>query len=173
MAISETFVTSHTKQYEEANMANVTPKEMKPVAVEISKNLDPNWKYFDSVKKVRRLYLKWSSVSSEILRELYIAKLAITKGGSRKSGLPKKGEMSWNRYIEEAFGGMVSKRTIDSHLLAYQHNGFQKPGKLTVSTISDHSKVVVKSATKETDGLIKVEIYLPEFDTTYIQRFSA
>ena len=154
-------------------MAKITPKEMKPVAVEISKTLDPNWNYMESVKKVRRLYLKWSSVSSEILRELYISKMAITKGGVRKSGLPKKGEMSWNRYIEEAFGGMVSKRTIDSHLLAYEQNGFQKPEKLTVSTISDHSKVVIKSAMKEADGRVKVEIFLPEFDTTYFQWFAA
>jgi len=154
-------------------MANITPKEMKPVAVEISKTLDPNWNYIESVKKVRRLYLNWSSVSSEILRELYIAKQAITKGGTRKSGLPKKGELSWNRYCEEAFGGMISKRTIDSHLLAYQNNGFQKPAKLTINALSDPSKAVIKSTVKEADGRIKVEIYLPEFDNTYIQWFAA
>lgn len=152
-------------------MANVTPKEMKPVAVEISKTLDPNWNYQDSVRTVRKLYFKWSMVSSEILRELYIAKKAIV--GSRKSGLPKKGEKSWNRFIEEAFGGMVSKRTIDSHLLAYENNGCQKPAKLTVSAISDHTKVIIKSAAKEADGRVKVEIYLPVFDTTYFQYFKA
>jgi hypothetical protein len=154
-------------------MANITPKEMKPVAVEISKDLDPNWNYLDSVKKVRKLYLKWSNISSQILRELYIAKQAITKGGIRTSGLPKKGELSWNRYVEEAFGGMVGKRSIDSHLLAYEQNGFLKPEKLTVNTVSDHSKVVIKSATKEADGRIRVEIYLPEFNTTYFQSFIA
>jgi hypothetical protein len=160
-------------QEEDEKESVIFPKEMKPISVEINKDLSPDWNYWESVRKVRKLYLKWSSVSSEILRELYIAKLAITEGGTRTSGVPKKGKKSWKQFVDEAFGGMKSKRTIDAHLLAYVNNGFEKPEKLTVNTVTDHSKVVIKSAVLEDDNRVKVEFYLPKFNTTYFQWFDA
>jgi hypothetical protein len=153
-------------------MATINAKEIQPVAVEINTEINPNWNYWDSVKTVRRLFLKWELVSEQILNELWIAKKAITKNGRRSSGLPKKGEISWTKYLNEAFQGMVSKRTIDAHLKAYVENGFKKPEKLTVATVSDHSKVIVKSAVHVGDR-IQLEIYLPEFDKTYYQSVAA
>lgn len=159
---------------EEKKEPVIFPKEMKPKAFEIDKTLSSNWDYWDSVKKVRGLYLRWSSVSSEMLRELYIAKYAITNGFTRTSGKTKEGELSWSKYVSEAFpDGLISKRTLDSYLNAYRKNGFVKPKNLTIQPVSDPSKFVVKSTTKLANGRIQVELYLPEYDQTYIQSFKA
>ena len=101
--------------------------------------------------------------------------MAITKGGKRKAGMTKNGERSWSQYIRECFEdvGGPGKRTIDSYLNRYFQAGFTKPGKLTVNTISDHSKLIIRSAVKQDSGNIKLDIYLPEFDRSYIQYIAA
>ena len=153
----------------------IEPKDIKPVAVTISKTLSSDWNYHKSVKKVQGMYLSWKTVSEELLNELWVAKQAITKGGKRKAGMTKDGELSWSKYIKECFEdvGGPGKRTIDSYLNRYFQAGFTKPGKLTVSTISDHSKLVIRSSVKQADGNIQLDIYLPEFDRSYIQYIAA
>lgn len=151
----------------------IEAKDIKPEAVKVEPAaVSATWNYRESVKKVQGLYISWKSISEEMLDELWLAKQAITKGGKRKAGMPKAGDQSWSAYVKECFGDGLSKRTVDSYINRYFENGFTKPGSLTVQTISDHSKIVINSVEKDGDR-IKLDIYLPEHDTHYIQYIAA
>ena len=148
-------------------------KEIRPEAIKVEPaGVSSNWNYQDSIKKVQGLYISWKTVSEEMLDELWLAKQAITKGGKRKSGLTKNGEQSWSAYVKECFGDGLSKRSVDGYLNRYVANGFSKPQTLTIQTVSDHNKVIIESVEKVGDRL-KLDIYLPEFDTHYIQYIAA
>ena len=41
------------------------------------------WNYDQSVKKMRQLVVKWKSLSIEILRELYLARMNLSNRASR------------------------------------------------------------------------------------------
>ena len=43
------------------------------------------WNYDQSVKKMRQLVVKWKSLSLELLRELYLARMNLSDRGSRNS----------------------------------------------------------------------------------------
>ncbi len=151
----------------------IESKDIRPEAVKVEPTaVSATWNYQDSVKKVQGLYLSWKSITEEMLEEIWLAKQAITKGGHRKSGMPKAGEQSWSSYVKECFGDALSKRTVDSYNKRYFENGKKKPERLTVETISDHTKLVLESVENFGDR-IKLDIYLPEYDTHYIQYIAA
>jgi hypothetical protein len=148
-------------------------KDMKPEAIKVNPaDASATWNYRDSINKVQGLYISWRTISEEMLRELWVAKQAITKGGKRKSGLPKKGEQSWSAYVKECFGESISKRSIDGYLNRYIGNGMTKAGSPKGKTVSDHSRVVVESIEKIGDRL-KLNIYLPEHGYSYTQYIAA
>lgn len=153
----------------------IEQNEIQPIALAIEKAAKPKWSYWKSVKRVQTLYLNWNTISEELLNELWLAKKAITHNFTRKSGVPKKGERSWARYVKECFEdvGGPSRRTIDSYLARYFESGFTKPEKLTVSTVTDHGRLIVRNAGLQDDGRIRFEIYLPEHDRTYTQYIAA
>jgi len=151
----------------------IETKNIKPEAVKVQPaGASSTWNYKTSVEKVKGLYLSWKSITEEMLEELWLSKQAILKGGSRKAGMPKAGEKSWSAYVKECFGERLSKRTIDSHIKRYFENGMSKPEKLTVKTISDHSKLILHSVERVGDR-IKLDIYLPEHNEHYIQYIAA
>ena len=148
-------------------------KKIKPEAVKVEPAaVSATWNYRNSVKKVQGLYISWKSISEEMLDELWLAKQAITKGGKRKSGMPKAGEQSWSAYVKECFGDSLSKRSVDSYIKCYFANGLTKPANLTVKTISDPTKLILNSVEKDGDR-IKLDIYLPEHNEHYIQYIAA
>ena len=148
-------------------------KEIKPESIKVEPAAATNtWNYQESVKTVRGLYFTWKSITEEMLEELWLAKQAITNGGRRKSGMPKTGEQSWSAYIKECFGDSLSKRSADSYVKYYFENGKKKPKKLTVSTITDPTKLVLNSIEKQGDR-IKLDIYLPVYNTHYTQYIAA
>ena len=151
----------------------IESKTIIPEAIKVyPAGVSTSWNYRDSIKKVQGLYISWKTVSEELLAEVWLAKQAITKGGKRKSGLPKNGEQSWSAYVKECFGEALSKRSVDGYLKCYVENGMSKPNNLTIKTVSDHTRVVVESVEKIGDRL-KLDIYLPEHEVHYIQYIAA
>jgi hypothetical protein len=52
------------------------------------------WNYDQSVQKMRQLVVKWKSLSLEILRELYLARLNLSDRGSRN-------QVGWSQYLND------------------------------------------------------------------------
>jgi len=150
----------------------VQPADIKPEALVIDKAISTTWNYQESVKKVQGLYVSWKTASVEMLQELSIAKAAITLNGTRTSGLPKKGQISWGKYVAACFDGAISKRSVDSYLARFEAAGGVKPNKLTVNTVSDPAKVVIRNVVRVGDR-ISFDIYLPEYDLAYPQSIAA
>ena len=75
------------------------PIELLPDAVKIEPVISDNWDYDESVKKVRESFISWTTISESLIRELYIAKMAITDWGRRTCGATKKGKTSWGKYV--------------------------------------------------------------------------
>jgi len=74
------------------------------------------WNYNDSVTKVKDLYTgPWLKKSSELLEELYQAKLQLNKG----PGNPKN-RYTWKQYCQEAFNGSPTQRTVDTWLARHE-----------------------------------------------------
>ena len=63
------------------------------------------WDYDKSVKKVRQLVVNWKHISTEILRELYIAHQKLSAQGRRTdlqlSCKSNKVSVSWNQYLDD------------------------------------------------------------------------
>ena len=55
------------------------------------------WNYDQSVKKMRQLVVKWKSLSIEILRELYLARMNLSAQGNRSDITGEK--VGWSQYL--------------------------------------------------------------------------
>ena len=55
------------------------------------------WNYDLSVQKMRQLVVKWKSLSIEILRELYLARMNLSAQGNRSDVTGEK--VGWSQYL--------------------------------------------------------------------------
>lgn len=144
-------------------------KEISPFSLSIDKSINPDWDYKTSVTKVSSQFIKWKTVSEEMLRELYLSKMILTNFGKRRSGRIKNGERSWSKYVYECFGDMISKRTIDNYLNRYVDNGLNKPTNLKETKYVEDANKVTLEERKVMDGKIELTFNLPEMNIKYIQ----
>jgi len=54
------------------------------------------WNYDQSVKRIRQLVVRWKSLSLEVLRELYFARMNLSNRGGRWSN-----EIGWSDYLND------------------------------------------------------------------------
>jgi hypothetical protein len=75
-----------------------------------------NWEYGKSVKKVKKLVIKWKSISVEILHELYVAKQQLSFQGVRNDLKSDDEKEGWENYLNETG---LSKETVRRWLKQY------------------------------------------------------
>ena len=67
------------------------------------------WNYDQSVQKMRQLVVSWKSLSLEILRELYLARMNLSDRGSRN-------QVGWRQYLNDIG---LARTTVDRWLAKY------------------------------------------------------
>ena len=77
--------------------------------VNISDLENVEWDYDQSVQKMRQLVVKWKSLSLELLRELYLARLNLSDRGSRN-------QVGWRQYLNDIG---LARTTVDRWLSRY------------------------------------------------------
>ena len=55
------------------------------------------WNYDQSVQKMRQLVVKWKTLSLELLRELYLARMNLSAQGNRSDVTGEK--VGWSQYL--------------------------------------------------------------------------
>ncbi len=80
--------------------------------------LPSTWDYYESVERVKRIVFKWSTMTQELLKELWIAREKLRAQGRRTDRTSGQMTRSWEGYCKDIGS---SKRTVNRWLVAFQY----------------------------------------------------
>ncbi len=132
--------------------------EIMPVKINTNPNLK-NWDYRKSVTTVKSTVINWKKASTELLDELFKARMALSKVGNpfqlTEDGVEKK--KTWNDYcVEIGLNRRTVNRWIDRYL--NPERDVETPVKEKILT----HNILVQSVKKQKDGSYAIRFVCPE-----------